>query len=168
MPSREHGERSPPGNSTPTATLTGLGVPHAGLDSGGNLFVANYGGDTVSEFAPGSTTPTATLTGLNEPQALAFDSSGNLYVANSGITTVSKFLPNTTKPKSTLSVGKTPWALAFDSTGNLYVANSGTTTVSRFKAGDYDCYNAHRTKSSRGPGDRRQRGPLRGQCARPR
>ena len=58
--------------------------------------MANYGDDTVSEFAPGSTTPTATLTGLNDPDALAFDSSGNLYVANYGNTTVSEFAPVTT------------------------------------------------------------------------
>ena len=53
------------------------------FDASGNLFVANSGDNTVSEFAPGSTTPTATLTGLNDPDALAFDASGNLFVANS-------------------------------------------------------------------------------------
>ena len=37
------------------------------FDASGNLYVANYGNGTVSEFAPGSTTPTATLTGLNDP-----------------------------------------------------------------------------------------------------
>ena len=52
------------------------------FDASGNLYVANEGNGTVSEFAPGSTTPTATLTGLSYPVALAFDASGNLYVAN--------------------------------------------------------------------------------------
>ena len=58
-------------------------IPDAlAFDASGNLFVANSGNDTVSEFAPGSTTPTATLSGLNRPIALAFDASGNLFVAN--------------------------------------------------------------------------------------
>ena len=58
-------------------------IPEAlAFDTSGNLYVANYGNNTVSKFAPGSTTPTATLTGLSGPDALAFDASGNLYVAN--------------------------------------------------------------------------------------
>ena len=72
-----------PGSTTASATLTGLNLPYAlAFDSSGNLYVANYGSNTVSKFAPGSTTASTTLTGLNEPNALAFDSSGNLYVAN--------------------------------------------------------------------------------------
>ena len=43
-----------------TATLAGLDAPIAlAFDSSGNLYVANYGNDTVSEVAPGNTTPTA-------------------------------------------------------------------------------------------------------------
>ena len=45
--------------TTPTATLTGLNYPEAlAFDSSDNLYVANWGNDTVSKFAPGSTTPT--------------------------------------------------------------------------------------------------------------
>src|SRR5207253_9805911 len=66
-----------------TTTLTGLSYPNALVfDGSGNLYVANYGGTTVSKFAPGALTPTATLTGLNAPYNLNVDGSGNLYVAN--------------------------------------------------------------------------------------
>ena len=66
------------------------------FDSSGNLFVANAGNNTVSEFiAVGGilpTSPTVTRTGLDYPSAMAFDSSGNLYVANDTASgTVSEF-----------------------------------------------------------------------------
>ena len=49
---------------TAKATLTGLDGPAAlAFDSSGDLYVANSGNNTVSEFAPGAATPTATLTG---------------------------------------------------------------------------------------------------------
>ena len=77
---------------TPSATLTGLSEPIAlAFDGAGNLFVANFNGTTVSQFAPGATAPSARLTGLTGPRALAFDGAGNLYVANYVGNTVSKF-----------------------------------------------------------------------------
>ena len=126
-------------STTPTKTRTGLNDPFAlAFDSSGNLYVANYGGTTVSEFAPGSITATVTLTGLSEPEALVFDSSGNLYVANDGIgdgTTVSEFAPGSTTPSATLTGLTDPWAPAFDSSGNLFVANWNSGTVSEFAPG---------------------------------
>ena len=55
-------------STTPTATLFGQeGSCALAFDSSGNLYVANEGNNTVSEFAPGSTTPTATLSVLGQP-----------------------------------------------------------------------------------------------------
>ena len=105
------------------------------FDSSGNLYVADYRGNEVSEFAPGSTTPTTTLTGLNYPSALAFDSSGNLYVANVVGMTVSEFAPGHTAPTATFTGLDDPFALAFDRSGNLYVANDDGMTVSEFAPG---------------------------------
>ena len=65
--------------------------------------MANYGNNTVSEFAPGSTTPTTTLTGVSGPQGLAFDALGDLFVANGGNNTVSEFAPGSTTPTATLA-----------------------------------------------------------------
>jgi sugar lactone lactonase YvrE len=136
-----------PGNTTASATLTGLNRPQAlAFDAHGNLFVANFGfggsDTTVSVFALaydasgnvvlGSTT-LATLSGLDGPDALAFDAKGNLYVANALGNTVSEFalaynasgnlLPGGTTLTSTLTGLNGPIALAFDGDGNLYVAN---------------------------------------------
>ena len=128
--------------TTAANTLTALDVPQAmALDSSGDLYVANGGNNSVSEFAANSTTLIKTLTGLNNPDALAFDGSGDLFVANyadgSG-TTVSEFAPNSTTPTATLTGVNGPDALAFDGSGDLFVANynkgSGT-TVKEFLPG---------------------------------
>ena len=51
----------------------------------GNLFVANSGDGTISEFTPtGSLVNSTYASGLGDAQGIAFDSSGNLYVADKG------------------------------------------------------------------------------------
>jgi len=123
-------------NGVAPNTLSGLANPNAlAFDAGGDLFVANAGNGTVSEFAPGSTTPTATLTGLSDPLALTFDGHGNLFVANGGNGTVSEFTAGSTTPTATLSGLSQPDALAFDAHGDLFVANDGNGTVSEFAPG---------------------------------
>ena len=123
-------------SGSPSSTLVGLNDPAAlAVNSAETLYVANSGGNTVSEFAPGATSASVTLAGLDGPDALVFDSSGNLYVANGTGNTVSKFAPGATTPTATLSGLYTPDALAFDSSGNLYVANFGGSTVSKFTPG---------------------------------
>jgi hypothetical protein len=126
--------------TTPTATLTGVsGAGDIAFDASGDLFVANYYANTVSEFAPGATTPTATLTGLNGPHALAFDASGDLFVGNYGASgggnTVTEFAPGTTTPTATLTGVWEPLTLTFDASGNLYVPNYGGSYVSKFAPG---------------------------------
>ncbi|HEY5311060.1 MAG TPA: hypothetical protein VIK18_01030, partial [Pirellulales bacterium] len=116
----------------------GISYPIAlAFDSSGNLYVANYGNNTVEEFAPGSTTASATYSaGVSGPEALVFDSSGNLYVANANNNTVQEFAPGSTTASATYSAGMNhPIALAFDSSGNLYVANTGNVTVEEFGPG---------------------------------
>ena len=125
-------------STTPSVTYSsGLNVPEAlAFDSSGNLYVANNGAGTVSEYAAGGTTLTATYYGLSAPDALAFDSSGNLYVANGGAGTVSEYAAGGTALTATYYGLSSPDALAFDSSGNLYVANYVVNaTVSEFAAG---------------------------------
>ncbi|MGI4792219.1 MAG: NHL repeat-containing protein [Janthinobacterium lividum] len=61
------------------------------VDAKGDLFVANYYGNSITEFAAGLTAGTfqtpflfAYGSKLDGPTGLAFDSSGNLFVANEG------------------------------------------------------------------------------------
>ena len=82
-------------------------------DSSGNLWVANYANNTISEYTPAelssNSVPSVTLntTGgspasLYTPEGLAFDSSGNLWVANARNSTIVEF------SKSSLDQSGTP------------------------------------------------------------
>lgn len=77
-----------------TFASSGLDIPTGlALDSGGNLYVANGGNNTIEEFnssASGSVFATAS-SGLNFPIGLAFDTRGDLFVANSGNNTIEEF-----------------------------------------------------------------------------
>ena len=76
---------------------SGFNVPDGlAFDSAGNLYVANYGNNTVSEVTPAGVVSTF-ASGFNEPVGLAFDA-GNLYVANSGSNTVSEVSETVTVP----------------------------------------------------------------------
>ena len=101
------------------------------ISPGGDLYVANAGDGTVSEFAPDGTLLN-TLTGFSEPVAVKVDANGDVYVADVIANTVSEFDSNGNL-LNTLTTGvNQPVALAFDSSGNLYVANAGDNTVSEF------------------------------------
>jgi len=99
------------------------------FDAAGNLYVANFGANTVSKVTPaGAVSPFAS--GFNEPEGEAFDAAGNLYVANEGNGTVSKVTP--AGVVSTFASGfNFPTGEAFDAAGNLYVANNGNNAVSK-------------------------------------
>ncbi len=69
---------------SPSAPATGLPPPAISRSAAADdLYVVNYGGDTVTVYASsGKKAPRTISQGLNLPVALAFDGSGNLYVAN--------------------------------------------------------------------------------------
>ena len=75
---------------TPTVTTfvgSGLSAPVAlAFDAAGNLYVANYGNNTISKVTPAGAVSTFVSSGLNDPMGLAFDAAGNLYVANTATT----------------------------------------------------------------------------------
>jgi DNA-binding beta-propeller fold protein YncE len=66
--------------ATPLNNPTALAV-----DTKGNLWVANQGGDNILKFNPSYMfQPKATIiTGVNAPTSIAFDPSGNLWVVDS-------------------------------------------------------------------------------------
>ena len=68
------------------------------FDNNGNLYVANYGNNTIEKFnssGQGSVFATYLTNGLGIyfPIGMAFDSSGNLYVANEGDDKIIKIDP---------------------------------------------------------------------------
>ena len=61
------------------------------FDAAGNLYVANFNGNTVSEFSCTGASKGTFASGLSVPVGLAFDAVGNLYVANRGTNSVLEF-----------------------------------------------------------------------------
>ncbi|HEY1977168.1 MAG TPA: beta-propeller fold lactonase family protein [Candidatus Baltobacteraceae bacterium] len=115
-----------PGAKTSSRTLSvGNDVAALVFDHAGNLYVLDYGSNSIVVFAPGASSPShAIATGINEPRALAVDSSNNLYVANYRNSNVTVYAPGQSTPSRRLSTGINTWAVTVDSSDRLYV---GTT-----------------------------------------
>jgi sugar lactone lactonase YvrE len=102
----------------------GYGPDALAFAPNGDLYVGNYGNNTVSKVTPDGVVTTFVASGLDGPVALAFDSSGNLYVANYNNSTISKVAPDGVVSTFVSSGLSYPDALAFDSGGNLYATNN--------------------------------------------
>ncbi len=76
------------------------------VDAPGDLFVANYAVNSVTEYPPNATTPSETIThGISSPATVVVDRANNVFVANAGANTVTKYAPgHPGRPKETLSV----------------------------------------------------------------
>ncbi|MGH8095062.1 MAG: NHL repeat-containing protein [Chthoniobacterales bacterium] len=128
----------PNGSDLGAFASTGLNLPMAlAFDHTGNLYAANYAGNTVEKFAPDGT-DLGPFANVIRPTGVAFDATGDLYVANFG-NTIERFGSDGTAKGTFASTGlNNPEGLAFDSSGNLYVANSGLNTIERFSSAGTD------------------------------
>jgi sugar lactone lactonase YvrE len=98
-------------------------------DSAGNLYVANYGDNTVSRV-DASGAISNFVTGLSAPQGLAIDAANNLYIANSGANDILKV--TSAGAVSVFASGmNNPFDLQFDPQGDLLVSNTGNSTISK-------------------------------------
>ena len=128
-----------------TAYTTGLTNPtDVVADPAGDVFVADPGAGTVSEFATGTTTPVVVGSGFINPDGLAFDANGNLFIADDGVPDVVE-IPNTgtagafvagtqkTVISSSTTFGGTALAnataLAVGPNGTLYISDNGNKRV---------------------------------------
>ncbi len=141
--------QGPTGNVDPgvrTAYTTGFTDPtDVVADPAGDVFVADPGAGTVSEFAAGTTTPAIPIgSGLINPDGLAFDAKGDLFIADDGVPDVIE-IPNTgsagafvagtqeTVISSSTVFGGTALAdataLAVGPDGTLYISDNGNKRV---------------------------------------
>jgi hypothetical protein len=92
------------------------------LDGSGDLFVANAGSNTVTEYAADSHSLIRTISaGVKGPTALAISPiTGDLYVANNQGDDVTVYTARATHPTRTVIVPQ-PYRLAIDNDGDLYV-----------------------------------------------
>jgi streptogramin lyase len=130
---------SPPNDWSIVLTYSGggLSAPQAvAADQSGNVWIANDGNSSVSEFSPtgAALSPAAGFTagGIDQPFALAVDQSGDVWVANLN-NSITKLTSGTTGSQfggaATLD---RPKGIAIDGSGNAWVTNSAFTTVSAF------------------------------------
>lgn len=123
-------------NNGSPATMLALSAPrNLAFDTSGNLYISDFGGQSVYQMAANGSLTTFAGTGvagasgdngaailaqLNSPAGLAFDSQGALYIADSGNHLVRKVAHGMI---SSFVRADTPTGLAFDGQGTLYVAD---------------------------------------------
>jgi sugar lactone lactonase YvrE len=144
------------GSADDIGTLAGFNNPSGvARDVNGNLFVADFGNNTIRKIAPnGSVTTIAGLAGVagsadgsgaaarfNNPYGLVVDNSGNIYVSDLGNHTIRKISPSGLVSTLAGAVGstnsvngagsnahfKSPRGLAIGPDNNLYVADADHT-----------------------------------------
>jgi hypothetical protein len=106
--------------------------PYGLAFDGTNIWVANWGSNTVTKLLPTSGAVVGTYTVGSAPVRLAFDGT-NIWVANYGDSTVTKLLASTGAVEGTYAVGSSPEAVAFDGT-NIWVANAISNSVTKIGA----------------------------------
>lgn len=103
------------------------------LDSAGDLFVADTGGNAVYEISAAGVGSTLPFTGLSGPEGVAVNATGTaVYVANTsgtGTNQVLEYSGGAVTPLGTSYSFAQPEGIAVDSSGNVYVADSGNNKV---------------------------------------
>ena len=107
----------------------GSNPTNVAIDSSGNVWVANYGGNSVTEISNANDSVTTFKVGTN-PHGIVIDSSGNVWVTNQGDNTVAK-LSSAGTLLGTFPVGSGPRGIKIDSSGNAWVSNGGSNTVTK-------------------------------------
>jgi hypothetical protein len=105
------------------------------FSSSGNLFVANGGTNTISQFngATGAFVGTFASGGMAGPTGIVFSSSGNLFVANFNSATVSQYSSTGAYVGVFAHTGLNDnYGVAFSSSGNLFVATGLANAVLQF------------------------------------
>jgi hypothetical protein len=122
----------PPGDTTPTLTLTGVDAPQGiAVDSGGNVYVCNRGSNPgIAIYPAGQTQPSQHISSslLPIPNQLVFDSTGVLYISDddAGVSILSPGPSQTVTSLnlSGLTKGATSGIALNPSNGDLYVSNA--------------------------------------------
>jgi hypothetical protein len=103
-----------------------------------NLFLAEFGTNTISKYDLSGNRFSFTGAYVNGPHGIALDASGNVYVSTND-NTVMKFSPSGSSLGVFADVNLNyPIGLAFDRDGNLYVANFIGNTIRKFASNGAD------------------------------
>ena len=114
------------------------------FDQQGNLWVANFYGDSISEVSSTGVISAGTFTGggLDHPESIAIDGNGNVWVANFQAKALTELAgASATSPGTPLSpaggIGGAAnlvhaFAMAIDSSGDIWVTNSGSNILTEY------------------------------------
>jgi hypothetical protein len=115
-----------------TTFATGLDNPqYITIDGTGNLYVTNFGNQTVAKISPAGVVTTF-VSGIDQPTGITIDGADNLYVAsNSPFNTCAILKISASAAVDTLAdfTGYV-YGLTIDNSGNIYAANSQAGTIS--------------------------------------
>jgi hypothetical protein len=158
------GSAGNPGSANGTGTNAFFNQPcGVAVDSAGNVYVADYGNQTIRKITSagvtstlagsvgnfGSTDATGTNALFYEPEAVAVDNAGNVYVADTANATIRKITPagavttiagfagnfGSTNGTGTNAQFYQPEGVAVDSATNLYVADYFNNTIRKITPG---------------------------------
>jgi hypothetical protein len=98
-------------------------------DQHGNIWIANCGSDSVTQFRTGNPTDISYFTsvGLSGPFGTAIDAEGNAWITGNSSDNVVELAPDGTRVGQPFTGGgiSAPLGIAVDSLDNVWVANSG-------------------------------------------
>ena len=115
-------------------------------DQAGNLYVANYNGPYVQEYAPGGSSPSVTYsTGLGDPINVTTDESSNVYVVDynfGGAGFVNEYTQGLNQVSHTCSLPGAPEGIAVGETGAVFVSynNGSTANIVEYRHGLTGCH----------------------------
>jgi streptogramin lyase len=130
--------------TTFTDYTVGDGPSGVALDSLGNIWSANYYGDSVGLVTPGTVLSGTgfTSSSLDHPQGIAVDGAGNAWVASYRAPGLTELAAASAATPGAILSPSTGWgsdasmtesfAVAIDASGNVWVTQFGTNTLTEF------------------------------------
>jgi gliding motility-associated-like protein len=117
-------------------------------DAAGNIYVVDYGNNSIRKVTPGGLVSTFIATGLLYPGGIAVDAAGNVYIADTGNQQIKMATPAgvvtvlagsgsqgfANGPAATATF-KNPQDVAVDAAGNVYVADFGNNQIRKISGG---------------------------------
>jgi len=134
-----------PSFHTKSTITSGLDGPDGDwIDTSKNLYVANYEGIDVQEYAAGSTTPTFTYSaGLVDPIEVTTDKAANVYVGDFEGAFVAEYAQGSNTMSNECSPGGLVEGIAVDSSSNVFVSyyneNTGSGSLVEYVGGLKGC-----------------------------